>query len=96
MKSVFKFCTPAFLLVATSLRLAANDTGVWASDSAGELRLLFREGDTVSGKIVKGFSLLKPVVGSAGQTRAFNTKRAVVCQATFTDGSSGILHTAVP
>ena len=75
---------------------ATNDMGVWGVDSTGALRLLFREGDTVGGRVVKMFNVLKATVGSTGVTRAFNARGQVVWQATFTDGTTGIVTTLVP
>jgi REJ domain/FG-GAP-like repeat/FG-GAP repeat len=73
------------------------DTGVWAVDRAGSLRLLFREGKTsIGGKTVKSFDVLKEVSGSPGVTRAFNSYGQVVWRATFTDGTTGIVMTQVP
>jgi hypothetical protein len=75
---------------------ASNDKGVWAVDSLGTLRLLFREGDTISGKVLKSFTLLNAVNGSPGVTRSFNNHGQVVWRASFTDGSSAIVVTQVP
>ncbi len=75
---------------------AANDAGVWAVDSTGTLRHLFREGDEVNGKTVKSFTVLNAVPGSPGVTRAFNNLAQVVWRAVFTDRSTGIVITSVP
>jgi REJ domain/FG-GAP-like repeat/FG-GAP repeat len=74
-----------------------TDTGVWGVDRAGSLRLLFREGRTsIGGKTVKTFNVLKEVSGSPGVTRAFNSLGQVTWQATFTDGTTGVVVTQVP
>ena len=73
-----------------------NDTGVWAVDSESTLRLLFREGGTVAGGIVKTIAVLDAVPGSPGVTRSFNNNAQVVWRATFTDGGSAIVVTQVP
>ncbi len=74
-----------------------NDVGVWATDGAGALRLLFREGDTIaSGKQVKNFVVLKAVSGSPGTTHAFNSRAQVLWRVTFLDGRSAIVRTTVP
>ncbi len=73
-----------------------NDEGVWAVDSEGALRLLFREGGTVAGGIAKTIAVLHAVPGSPGVTRAFNNEAQVAWRATFTDGTSAIVVTQVP
>ena len=75
---------------------ATKDMGVWAVDSTGALRLLFREGDTIDGGVVKSFVLLKAVAGSPGASRAFNSAAEISWRATFTDGSSALMVTTVP
>jgi hypothetical protein len=77
----------------------ANDTGFWATDSTGALRLLLRTGDKISGKRLQSFTLLGAVAGSPGQRRAWTSGDAearVIYRAFFTDGSSAILTTLVP
>ena len=73
-----------------------NDAGVWAVDSEGALRLLFREGGTVAGGIVKTIAVLNAVPGSPGVTRSFNNRAQVAWRATFTDGGSAVVVTQVP
>ena len=75
---------------------ASNDKGVWAVDSVGNLRLLFRKGDTIEGRELKGFTVLNAVSGSPGVTRSFNNYGQLVWRATFTDGSNAIVVTQVP
>ena len=78
---------------------AANDTGFWATDSTGTLRLLLRTGNTVAGRKLQSFMLLGAVAGSPGQRRAWTIGDAsarVIYLAFFTDGGSAILTTAVP
>lgn len=72
-----------------------NDNGVWAVDSSGSLRLLFREGEKVGLKTVKSFTVLTVVSGSPGVTRAFNSLGKVGWRATFTDGTTGIVTTQI-
>ena len=74
---------------------ATNATGVWAMDFTHDMRLLFRTGDTIGGKTVKSFALLKATVGNMGVTRSFNNSQ-VVWLATFTDKSTAIITTEVP
>jgi hypothetical protein len=73
-----------------------RDIGVWAVDSAGALRVLFREGDTIAGKEVKSLTVLKAVGGSPGTTHAFNGSAEIVWRAAFTDGTAAIMVTTVP
>jgi hypothetical protein len=91
---------PLFIAKMRALRdrpRVSADIGVWAVDRAGSLRLLFREGTTtIGGKTVKTFNVLKEVSGSPGVTRAFNSRGQVAWQATFTDGTNGIVVTQVP
>jgi len=77
----------------------ATANGVWACDSAGVPRLLFRTGvldAIVAGKTLKSFTLLKATVGSTGVTRSFNNAAEVVWLATFSDKSQAIVTTTVP
>ena len=78
---------------------AASDEGLWATDSTGTLRLIFREGDNLAGGTLKSFTVLGAVTGSPGQRRAWtdgDPSARVVYLAFFADGSSAILSTAVP
>lgn len=74
----------------------ADDVGVWAMGSAGTLRCLFREEDTIGGKKLKSYTVLKAISGTPGVTRSWNDAGEVVWLATFTDGSSAIVKTQVP
>ena len=74
----------------------SNDAGLWAVDGVGALRLLFREGDTVGGKVLKSFTVLKAAAGSPGVTRAFNDHGQVVWRASYTDGTSAVVVTTIP
>lgn len=75
---------------------ALNDAGLWAVDLDGFLRLLFRTGDSIAGKTLKKFDVLKASAGSAGVTRSFNDAGQIVWRAQFTDKTSGIIVTNVP
>lgn len=74
----------------------ANASGVWAFDFNGVPRLLFRTGDTIGGKVVKSFTLLKALPGSTGVTRSVNNSATVVWLATFADKTTAIVRTEVP
>jgi hypothetical protein len=75
---------------------AATASGVWATDFEDNVRLLFRTGDTVNGKTLKSFTLLKATVGNTGVTRSINDAAQVVWLATFTDKGTAIITTEVP
>lgn len=90
--------TAKLLQVAPTVT-AANDTGFWATDSTGALRLLLRTGDRIGEKKVLSFAVLGAVAGSPGQRRAWTTgdpTPRVIYRVSFTDGSSAIATTLVP
>ncbi len=89
----------AKLASGTAKVTAKNDTGLWATDSTGALRLVFREGDAVAGKTMRSFDVLDAVAGSPGQRRAWTNGDAsarVIYRAFCTDGTSAVVSTAVP
>jgi hypothetical protein len=75
-----------------------NDSGLWAINSAGVLRKLFREGDVIEGKTLLTFNVLGVVAGSPGQRRAWSEtgNPAFIWRGFFSDGSSAIIKTTVP
>ena len=75
---------------------ASSDMGVWAVDSAGNLRCIFREGDSIGGKNLKSFRVLQANFASPGVTRDFNEKGEIVWLATLNDGSCRVIKTTVP
>jgi hypothetical protein len=79
----------------TSKVTAANDVGLWATDSFGALRLLLREGDEIGTAKVKSFVVLPSVRGSAAQRRSFSNGRVIV-KATDTAGAQHLVQIAVP
>lgn len=86
----------ASLKSAPSSKLtAANDVGLWATDSFGALRLLLREGDPIGTAKVKSFIVLPTVRGSAAQRRSFSGGRVIV-KATDTAGAQHLVQVAVP
>lgn len=78
----------------------ADDTGLWATDTTGALRLILREGDEIApGKKLRSFDVLEAVAGSPGQRRAWthgDASARIIYRAFFTDGSNAIVSTAVP
>jgi hypothetical protein len=75
---------------------ATNDTGVWATDLDGDVRLLFRTGMKMGKKTLKSFVILHAAGGTHGITRSFNDNQQVIWQANFTDGTQGVITTEVP
>ncbi len=77
---------------------AANDTGVWAVDSKGALRLVVREGDTLAGTTspIRALTLLGNVGGSPAQTRSYNARAEIIYRATLSDGSEVIAKAQLP
>ena len=74
----------------------ANDTGLWCMDSTGNIDLLLREGQTLSGNTVKSFKVIANIAGSPGQTRSFNASHEVVVNVTFADRSQSLVTITVP
>jgi hypothetical protein len=75
---------------------SATDTGVWGCDYNGNPSLLFREGDTIAGKRLTAFNLLKSTSGNLGVTRSLNDTQRVVWIATFSDKSTALMTTETP
>jgi hypothetical protein len=73
-----------------------NDFGLYALDGAGAVRELVREGQSLLGKTVKTFNVLKAVSGSAGVTRSFNNAGSIVVLVTFTDDTTAIVRIDLP
>ena len=79
-----------------NLITTANDTGLWATDSAGGLRHLLQEGDAIGASTVKTFAVLGSVTGSPAQTRSFNNTGSIIVRATDIAGAQHLLHIAMP
>ena len=75
---------------------ADTDFALFAVNTGGSVSKIVREGDVVSGKTIKSFTVLSIVGGSAGVTHSFNANRQVAYSAKFTDGTSGIIITTIP
>jgi hypothetical protein len=78
---------------------SANDSGLWAMDSTGNLRLILRTGDSIGGETLKDIAVLGAVAGSPGQSRASAVNGAaasIIYRATFIGGSIAIIDTPVP
>lgn len=86
----------ASLVIGQGGVTSSTDTGVWACDFTGRLRLLFREGDTINGKRLTAFNLLKSSTGNIGVTRSLNDRLQVTWIATFSDKSTALMTTEMP
>jgi hypothetical protein len=75
---------------------STTDTGVWGCDYNGNPRLLFREGDTIGGKRLTAFNLLRSTTGNIGVTRSLNDTQRIVWIATFSDKSTALMTTETP
>jgi len=84
------------LFTATVGRGDATDPGLYGMDTTGELHELLRPNQTLAGKKVRTFHVLKAVSGSAGVTRSFNDHGQVATLVTFTDGSTAIARIDLP
>ena len=75
-----------------------NNTGIWAIDSAGDLRLIVREGDLFPGTTlsIRALGLLGKVSGSPAQTRSFNARGELIYRASLSDGSEAIVRARLP
>ena len=74
---------------------SANNQGVWAINSRNVLQQVVRKGQTVQvgtvAKVITGFSTLTPPTNPGAQARSFNGSGALICTATFGDGTQGFL-----
>lgn len=74
----------------------ANDAGIWAMDSEGDLNLVLREGAPLNGRFIRTFNVLKSSVGHLGVTRSFNNQGEIAVHVTYTNGQTGIVKITVP
>ena len=73
-----------------------NNTGLWASDSAGLVRQLLRTGDVLDGKTISSFTLLNVANGPFDASRSFNQQGTLALRLTFTDRSQALVRIDVP
>jgi hypothetical protein len=104
-KTINRFVLPdqgGVVLLATLSGTAvtsANNQGIWAVDSAGELQLVARKGDEQpgTGKLIKALSFLTPTSSTAGQTRNFaHGTGDISYRATLSDGTSAVFTVEFP
>jgi uncharacterized repeat protein (TIGR03803 family) len=76
---------------------AANNTGIWAVDSSGNLQLIVRTGDSLDGKTLTALSFLPAETLVNGQGRSYSQPRGdLVFLATFSDKSTAIYNVVFP
>ena len=78
---------------------SANNQGIWAVNTSGELQLIVQKGafHPVTGKLITGLYFLPVIPYDAGQTRGFDQATGdIVYRAAFRDGSSGIFTVTFP
>jgi hypothetical protein len=76
---------------------AANQSGLWGVDAAGQPRLLARTGQLdETSRVLKKFDVFPAVPGSSGQTRSFNRNGEVIYLGTHTDGTQSISIVQAP
>ena len=77
--------------------IPSNNIGIWAVDTAGDLQLIVRKGDTLNGKVITALSFLPAAAGVSGQSRSFSqTTGDLLYKATFADSSTGIYKVVFP
>lgn len=80
--------------------LTSNNLGIWATTGGGTVNLIVRKGDPVyvngQQRLVSGLTILPKLPLVFGQTRSFSPNGDLAYRATFTDGTSAILHVVTP
>lgn len=80
---------------------AANNRGIWATDSGGILQLIARTGDLFQVapgdlRAIASLGDLVPGGGEHGRGSCFNARGELIFRATFTDGTSGVFIASLP
>jgi uncharacterized repeat protein (TIGR03803 family) len=89
----------AKLTPGTGDATTANNLGIWAVDSEGNLQLVLRTGfpHPATGVNVTVLSFLPAASGVVGQTRSFTQRTGdLLYRASFADGTSGIFKVVFP
>ena len=82
---------------ATANVTSANNTGVWAVDTSGDLQLIVRTGDILDGKVITALSFLPGPLYVNGNSRSFTQGTGdLVYLATFSDKSTAIFNVQFP
>jgi hypothetical protein len=88
-------------LAATGVT-TANNQGLWAVGTNGQLNLVARKGDVLvvdsnnDLKTVASLSIFSTSTATAGQTRSFNNAGDLVYKVTFTDGTQSLYQVVFP
>jgi dipeptidyl aminopeptidase/acylaminoacyl peptidase len=76
---------------------AANNTGIWATDSSGNLQLIVRIGDFLNGNAVTNLTFLSSVATVSGQSRSFALNGGnLTFLATFSGGTTSVYTVTLP
>jgi hypothetical protein len=91
----------ANLATTTAGVTAATSQGVWAINTAGQLRLVARNGGILTDgngdkKTIASLSIFTASTATAGQTRYFNNAGDLIYKVTFTDETEGIYKVVFP
>jgi cyclophilin family peptidyl-prolyl cis-trans isomerase len=77
-----------------------TNSGLWAVDSTGLVRLLLRTGQFITlptgDKKISAFTVLNALPGSFGARRSYNANGSVAVQVTFVGGAQAILRLDIP
>ncbi len=74
----------------------SNLLGLWGTDSSGNLKLLFRQGQSIGNGLARSFTVLSRVGQSPDQTRSFNASRRVILRTTADHGVQSLVEIALP
>jgi hypothetical protein len=75
---------------------SANNQALYAFDSTGHMRRIFRTGDVWGTLKVKSFTMFNPVAKAMGSARSINSEGFVTMLVTFTNLSQSIVKIAIP
>lgn len=103
-KAITSFALPNSLkgpvFVATLAKaVTGSETGLWAVDSAGTVRMLLRNATTVrpdDPRNLTSFSLLDALPPGLGATRSFNATGSIAVRVTFADHTPALLRIDIP
>jgi hypothetical protein len=76
---------------------SANNTGIWAVDTKGNLNLILRIGDIYGGNVVSSLAFLPQETTVGSQTRSFEQNAGdLTAKVTFTNGSVSLVKVVFP
>ena len=70
---------------------SGNNAGIWRGNSTSDLALVQRLGDVVGGRTISSINFLSASAYVGGQTRNFTPSGDLGYEATFSDGSNGLI-----